>query len=97
MAADRSSPNDHNPALRFADAAHTVCESLHVGEHAGNQIGLGLALVVEAGLHAIDNAGADHGRIGMARDGRRLLGRPDAESYAERQFGMALDTLDMPT
>src|SRR5262245_26262765 len=90
-----ASPKDHNKALRFADCAHTLCEGSDISEDAWHQVGLGLAVAIEASLHAIHDGRTDHGGIGMTRDGGRLLRRLDAEANAHWQLGMALYALDM--
>src|SRR5262245_41545196 len=87
MAAETASPKDHNSTLkqsRLSDSAHALCKRRDIGKHARHQLGRGLSLGVEACLHAIDYGRADHGGIGMARDGGGLLGRLDAEAHADR-------------
>src|SRR5437762_5266252 len=81
--------------LRLAYATHAACKGLDVGEHAGGEAGLGLAIGIEPGLHAIDDGRTDDGGIGVARDRRRLLRRLDAETDADRQLGVALDARNM--
>src|SRR5262245_51970966 len=81
--------------LRLADAAHAACKRLDVGEHAGRKAGPGLSVGIEPSLHAIDDGGADDGSVSMTRHGRGLLRRPDAEAYADRQLGVALDARDV--
>src|SRR5882757_600279 len=79
----------------FAHAAHTVCERLDEAEDTRHEIGLGLAIVVEARLHAIDDGRADDGGIGMTRHGGSLVRCLDAKANTHRQLGMTPDALDM--
>src|SRR5689334_16767264 len=81
--------------LRLAYATDAACKGFDVGKHAGGEAGRSLAVRIEARFHAIDDGGANDGGIGVARHGRGLLRRPDAEADAHRQLGVALDARDV--
>src|SRR5476651_1503855 len=79
--------------LALAHGAHAVCKRLGESQHARHKIGCRFAVAVETSRHAVDNGGADNGCVRVTRDRRRLLRRFDSEADADRQLGMAANTL----
>ena len=70
----------------------------HALRERGDEIGYGghglggrAPLGIEAAVQGINQRGADHRAVGVFGDRPRRLGRADAETDADRQFGVPLD------